>query len=69
MFTVDRGVSPTPEVLEAIIAVQHEVAATGLGLDQVMRLALFRVVELTGARGARVELVQGEERSGRRPEP
>jgi diguanylate cyclase len=61
MSTVDRGVSPTPEVLEAIIALHQEVAATGLGLDQVMRLALFRAVELTGARGARVELVQGDE--------
>jgi diguanylate cyclase (GGDEF)-like protein len=61
MSTVDRGVSPSPDVLEAIIAVHQEVAATGLGLDQVMRLVLLRAVELTGARGARVELVQGGE--------
>jgi diguanylate cyclase (GGDEF)-like protein len=61
MSTVDRGVLPSPEVLEAIIAVEQQVAATDLGLDQVMRLALLRAVELTEARGAQVELVRDED--------
>lgn len=56
MSTVDQSVSLPPDVLEAIIAAQHEVAEAGLGLDQVMRLVALRSQELTGATGALVEI-------------
>jgi diguanylate cyclase (GGDEF)-like protein len=56
MSTVEQKVSPSPEVLEAIIAVQHEAAAGGLGLDQVMRLVALRSQGLAGGTGAMVEM-------------
>jgi diguanylate cyclase len=61
MSTTEQAVSPRPEVLEAIIAVQREIAEAGLGLDQVMRLVARRAQELTGGTGALVELVDGGE--------
>jgi diguanylate cyclase (GGDEF)-like protein len=65
MSTVDPTVSPSPEALEGIIAVQQQVAETALSLDQVMRLVALRAQELTGATGALVELVEDVEMSVR----
>ena len=56
MSTVEPKVSPSPEVLEAIIAVQQEVADGGLGLDQVMRLVALRSQALVRGTGAMVEM-------------
>jgi diguanylate cyclase (GGDEF)-like protein len=61
MSTTERTVSPGPDILEAIIAVQSEIAEASLGLDQVMRLVARRAQELTAAGGALVELVDGDE--------
>ncbi|HEX2025579.1 MAG TPA: sensor domain-containing diguanylate cyclase [Actinomycetota bacterium] len=61
MTIVDRTASPSPDVLEAVIAVQQEVAESGLGLDHVVRLVTLRARELTGASGAHLELVDGGE--------
>ena len=61
MSTTEQAVSARPEALEAIIALQREVAEAGLGLDQVVRLVARRGQELTGGTGALVELVDGGE--------
>jgi diguanylate cyclase (GGDEF)-like protein len=52
-------VSPSPEVLEAVIAVQQEVVESGLGLDHVVRLVTVRARELTRGTGALLELIDG----------
>jgi diguanylate cyclase (GGDEF)-like protein len=65
MSTIDQALSPRPDVLEAIIALQQEIAGAGLGADQVMRLAARRAQEVTGGTGALVELVDGGDMSCR----
>jgi diguanylate cyclase (GGDEF)-like protein len=65
MSTTDQAVSARPEALEAIIALQREVAESGVGLDRVMRLVARRGQELTGGTGALVEVVDGGEMVGR----
>jgi diguanylate cyclase (GGDEF)-like protein len=47
--------------LLAIIEAQNEIIATDLELDAVMRLVAYRARSLTGADGAVIELVDGEE--------
>jgi hypothetical protein len=60
MSTTDQAVSARPEVLEAIIGLQREIAESGLGLDPVMTPATVRAQELTEADGAPVEMVDGD---------
>jgi diguanylate cyclase (GGDEF)-like protein len=54
---------PTPSVdrLLAIIALQGEIAASRADLDSVMRVVVDRAASLTGAAGAVIELVEGDE--------
>jgi diguanylate cyclase (GGDEF)-like protein len=61
MSTTEPQVSPRPEVFEAIIALQREIAETSLGLDQIMRLVARRAEELAGGTGALIEVVDGGE--------
>jgi PAS domain S-box-containing protein len=49
------------EGLGSIIAMQHDVADSRLDLEAVMRLVVERARALTGADGATVELVDGDE--------
>jgi diguanylate cyclase (GGDEF)-like protein/PAS domain S-box-containing protein len=49
------------ERLASIIGMQHDVADSRLDLEAVMRLVVERARALTGADGARVELVDGDE--------
>lgn len=53
---------PQPEMrLEAVIAVQQEVATAELDLEHIMQLVTRRTRELTHAMGAVVEMVEGDE--------
>ena len=49
------------ERLLAIIHTQNEITATALDVDQVMAVVVERAQELTGASGAVIELVEGDE--------
>ena len=51
----------SPEMLLEIIRVQTEIAKVGLDLGAVMALVAERVQRLTGANGAMVEIVEGNE--------
>jgi diguanylate cyclase (GGDEF)-like protein len=50
-----------PTVLLAVVEAQSEIASADLDLDAVMALVCVKAEELTGADGAAVELVQGDE--------
>lgn len=52
---------PAPEKLLAVIATQGDLARLGPDLGAVMQLAAERVPGLTGADGAAVELIEGDE--------
>jgi diguanylate cyclase len=52
---------PDPTVLLAVVEAQSEIAAADLDLDAVMALVCRKAEELTGADGAVVELVEGDE--------
>jgi PAS domain S-box-containing protein len=47
--------------LAAIIATQFDIATAGLSLDKVMRMVASRTETLTGADGAVIEMVEGDE--------
>jgi diguanylate cyclase (GGDEF)-like protein len=57
----DRNNSADPAMLMEIIRAQTEIARLGLDLGGVMTFVTDRVQKLTGAGGAIVELVEGEE--------
>jgi GGDEF domain-containing protein len=50
-----------PTVLLAVVEAQSEIASADLDLDAVMALVCVKAEELTGADGAAVELVEGDE--------
>lgn len=60
MSTTNRN-EPTLAQLFAVIATQAEVAKSGLDLSNVMTLVAERVLDLTPACGAVVELVEGDD--------
>jgi PAS domain S-box-containing protein len=63
MQTSRRGSPPGGELerLTSIIETQNEVALAGLEMDTVMRLVAERSLQLSGAAGASVALVEGDE--------
>ena len=61
MAETSGGTPPRTERLLAIIELQNAIAAAGMNGDEVMRLAVERAATLTGAAGANVELVEGDD--------
>lgn len=58
---VDAGERLESERLRAVVALQNEIAASGLQVDAVMELVARRAAELTGADAGVVELPDGDE--------
>lgn len=56
-----QGPTPRTERLLAIIELQNAIAAAGMNGDEVMKIVVDRLVSLTGAGGASVELVEGDD--------
>ncbi len=57
----ERALHEREEHLATLVSIQQEVATARLDLDYIIQLAAARAQELTGADGAAVELVDGDE--------
>jgi diguanylate cyclase (GGDEF)-like protein len=56
-----RAATPAPERLLAIIELQNAIAAAAMSSDDVMRVCAERALVLTGANGAVVGIVEGDD--------
>src|SRR5216110_2399694 len=61
MAMAETRTAPSPERLLSVIELQNAIIAAGLNSDEVMSLVGERAATLTGASGAIVALVEGDE--------